>query len=297
MNQTMLEQVRSGRGFVAALDQSGGSTPKALAGYGIPESAYSDDSGARCSTWSIGCGPGSSPARRSAGNGSWPPSCSSRRWTGRSRASAPRSTCGTASTSCRSSRSTTGSRTRPHGAQVLKPIPDLADLLARATGHGVFGTKMRSVILTADRTGIDAVVGQQFDLAGTILDAGLVPIIEPEVDIHSPDKAATEALLKATLLARLDRLPAEHEVMLKLTLPEVDGFHRDLQEHPRVLRVVALSGGYSREEADARLARNAGLIASFSRALTEGLTAQMSDTEFDAALDASIASIYAASTT
>jgi fructose-bisphosphate aldolase class I len=184
-----------------------------------------------------------------------------------------------------------------HGARVLKPIPDLDTLLARATEHGVVGTKMRSVVTTPDPVGIEAVVAQQFDLAGTILDAGLVPIIEPEVDIHSPDKAATEALLRDTLLAHLDRLPAEHDVMLKLTLPEEDGFHGALQEHPRVLRVVALSGGYSREEADARLARNPGLVASFSRALTEGLTAQMTDPEFDAALDASIAAIYAASTT
>jgi fructose-bisphosphate aldolase class I len=184
-----------------------------------------------------------------------------------------------------------------HGAQTMKPIPGLEELLARARQHGVFGTKMRSVVKDADQAGVDAVVGQQFELAGTILAAGLVPIIEPEVDIHSPAKAATEKLLKDALLARLDELSEGQDVMLKLTLPEEDGFHHELLEHPRVLRLAALSGGYSREEADARLARNPGVIASFSRALTEGLTAQMSDEEFDAALDAAIAAIYAASLT
>jgi fructose-bisphosphate aldolase class I len=156
---------------------------------------------------------------------------------------------------------------------------------------------MRSLILTADKAGVDAVVGQQFDVARSILATGLVPIVEPEVDIHSPAKAATEELLKDALLARLDGLTDQESVLLKLTLPEQDGYHRELLEHPRVLRVAALSGGYSRSEANARLARNPGVIASFSRALTEGLTAQMSDSEFDAALDASIGSIYAASST
>jgi fructose-bisphosphate aldolase class I len=183
------------------------------------------------------------------------------------------------------------------GVRMMKPIPDLDALLERAIGHGVFGTKMRSVVLTADDTGVGAVVAQQFDIARRILAAGLVPIIEPEVDIHSPEKAAAEKLLKNALVTELDKQPEGQEVMLKLTLPEEDGYHRELVEHPRVLRVVALSGGYSREEADARLTRNLGVIASFSRALTEGLTAQMPDEEFDAALDASIAGIYAASST
>jgi fructose-bisphosphate aldolase class I len=156
---------------------------------------------------------------------------------------------------------------------------------------------MRSVIHTADRAGVDAVVDQQFEVARQILAAGLVPIIEPEVDIHSPEKPATEALLKDALLAHLDGLDEGQDVMLKLTLPDEDGFHADLVAHPRVLRVAALSGGYTRAEADARLTRNPGVIASFSRALTEGLTAQMTEAEFDAALDASIAGIYAASTT
>jgi fructose-bisphosphate aldolase class I len=183
------------------------------------------------------------------------------------------------------------------GSRVMKPMPDLDALLERAKRHGVFGTKMRSVVMNANGTGVEAVVTQQFEVASRILAAGLVPIIEPEVDIHSAEKAATEKLLKDALLARLDGLAEGQDVMLKLTLPEEDGYHRELLEHPRVLRVVALSGGYSREEADARLTRNPGIIASFSRALTEGLHVRMSDAEFDAALDASIASIYAASST
>jgi fructose-bisphosphate aldolase class I len=184
-----------------------------------------------------------------------------------------------------------------HGAQTMKPIPDLDPLLARAVDKGVFGTKMRSVIKLADEAGVGAVVDQQFDLAKQILAAGLVPIIEPEVDIHSPQKAEAEALLLAALLAGLDQLPDDQHVMLKLTLPEVDNFYKELVDHPRVLRVVALSGGYSRDEANARLARNHGLVASFSRALTEGLTAQQSDDDFDAALDKAIGSIYEASIT
>jgi len=179
----------------------------------------------------------------------------------------------------------------------MKPIPDLDDQLARAVAHGVFGTKMRSVIALANPSGVDTVVGQQFDLGRRILATGLVPIIEPEVDIHSPQKAAAEDLLKAALVAELDDLDADQQVMLKLTLPEQDDFYADLVDHPRVLRVVALSGGYSRADANTRLARNHGVVASFSRALTEGLTTDQSDAEFDATLDAAIGSIYAASLT
>ncbi len=295
MNQDMLDTVRSGRGFIAALDQSGGSTPKALETYGVPDSAYSSESEMfdlihRMRTRIV-----TSPAftgerilaailfeqtmdRQIEGLGS-----AEFLWTRKRVVPFLKVDHGLAD--------------EEHGAQVMKPIPDLDALLDRATAHGVFGTKLRSAVGTADRAGVDAVVDQQFDLARTILEAGLVPIIEPEVDIHSPEKAATEVLLKETLLAHLDRLADGQDVMLKLTLPEEDGFHHDLLAHPRVLRVVALSGGYSRDEADARLARNPGLIASFSRALTEGLTAQMTDAQFDAALDASIAAIYAASTT
>jgi hypothetical protein len=173
-----------------------------------------------------------------------------------------------------------------NGVQVMKPIPGLDDLLERAVKAGVFGTKMRSVISRADNEGIEAVVGQQFDIGRQIMTHGLVPIIEPEVDIHSPTKAEAEELLRASIERHLDQLTSDQLVMLKLSIPTVDDFYRPLIEHPRVVRVVALSGGYSRDDANARLARNHGMIASFSRALTEGLTAQMSDDEFDKLLDA-----------
>jgi fructose-bisphosphate aldolase class I len=183
------------------------------------------------------------------------------------------------------------------GTQVMKPMPELDALCERAVAKGVFGTKMRSVIKVANETGITANVAQQFEFGRQILGHGLVPIIEPEVDINSPSKAEAEAILKARILAELDGIAEGQQIMLKLTLPETDGFYAELVEHPKVLRVVALSGGYSREEANARLARNPGIIASFSRALTEGLSAQQSDAEFDAALDASIGSIFDASRT
>jgi fructose-bisphosphate aldolase class I len=177
----------------------------------------------------------------------------------------------------------------------MKPMPALDALLARAKAKGVFGTKMRSVIKHADQKGVADVVAQQFTIGKQILDAGLMPIIEPEVDIHATDKQGAEALLKASILRELDALPAGRQVMLKLTIPSVDDFYADLVKHPKILRVVALSGGYSRQEANALLARNHGVIASFSRALTEGLTAQQSDQEINKALDGAIASIYAAS--
>jgi fructose-bisphosphate aldolase class I len=295
VNDEMLEKVRHGRGFIAALDQSGGSTPKALASYGVPESAYSGEAEMFDLVHRMRTRIVTSPAftgerilaailfeqtmeRQIEGVGS-----AEYLWTRKGVVPFLKVDEGLAD--------------EEHGAQVMKPIPDLGALLGRATEHGVFGTKMRSVVHTAERAGIDAVVDQQFELAATILDAGLVPIVEPEVDIHSPEKAAAERVLKDALLAHLDRLSAGHEVMLKLSLPEQDGFHQDLRAHPRVLRVVALSGGYTQAEADARLARNPGVIASFSRALAEGLTAQMDDQEFDATLDASIAAIYAASVT
>jgi fructose-bisphosphate aldolase class I len=177
----------------------------------------------------------------------------------------------------------------------MKPIPGLADLLVRANAAGIYGTKMRSVIDAASPEGIAAVVDQQFEIAGQILDAGLVPIIEPEVTISIPDKAAAEDILLAEITRHLDALPADREVMLKLTLPETANLYKPLVDHPRVLRVVALSGGYSRDEANARLAQNTGMVASFSRALTEGLSAGQSDAEFDAALKEAIDSIHAAS--
>ena len=183
------------------------------------------------------------------------------------------------------------------GAQVMKPIPGLDELLERARGKGIFGTKMRSVIKLGDPKGVGAVVDQQFEIGRQIADAGLVPIIEPEIDINSPSKAEAEDLLLSAISAQLDALGDSQLVMLKLTLPETDDFYRPLIEHDKVVRVVALSGGYSREKANALLARNHGMIASFSRALTEGLSAQQSAEEYNAALDASIGSIAEASAT
>jgi len=183
------------------------------------------------------------------------------------------------------------------GAQLMKPIPGLDDLLERAVQAGVFGTKMRSFIAGADADGIEAVVAQQFEIGRQILGHGLVPIIEPEVDIHSDTKVEAEEVLRDSIARHLDDLESDQNVMLKLTIPTIDNFYRPLIEHPNVVRVVALSGGYSRDDADERLARNHGMIASFSRALTEGLTAQMSDDEFDKTLDETIGAIYAASIT
>ena len=295
MNDDMLARIKTGKGFIAALDQSGGSTPKALRLYGIEDAAYSDDTEmfdlihrmrTRIITSPVFNGERILAAilfeqtmdRQIAGMGS-----AEYLWTQKQVVPFLKVD--------------KGLEAEADGARMMKPIPDLDALLERAVRCGVFGTKMRSVLLTADDTGVGAVVAQQFDVARQILAAGLVPIIEPEIDIHSPEKAATEKLLKDALLSRLDRLAEGQDVMLKLTLPDEDGYHSEFLEHPRVLRVAALSGGYAREEADARLTRNPGVIASFSRALTEGLTAQMSEEEFDAALDASIAGIYAASST
>ena len=182
------------------------------------------------------------------------------------------------------------------GVQVMKPIPDLDPLLARALGKGVFGTKMRSVIKLGNDAGVQAIVDQQFEIGRQILAAGLMPIIEPEVDIHSPEKPQAEELLKAGILEQLGTL-GDQQVMLKLTLPDTDNFYADFVKHPNILRVVALSGGYSRDEANDRLKRNRGVIASFSRALTEGLSAQQTDDEFDEQLDDSIGSIFEASVT
>jgi fructose-bisphosphate aldolase class I len=184
-----------------------------------------------------------------------------------------------------------------NGVQVMKPMPELDALLTRAVAKGIFGTKMRSVIKLVNKAGIDAVVKQQFEVGRQILAAGLVPIIEPEVDINSPEKAAAEDLLKTAIAAELAAQPADKPIMLKLTLPSTDNFYADFVKHASVLRVVALSGGYSREDANAKLSRNNGMIASFSRALTEGLSAKQSEAEFNAMLDSTIAGIYAASIT
>jgi len=295
MNTDMRNQMGSGKGFIAALDQSGGSTPKALRLYGIEESAYSGDEQMFDLIHRMRTRIMTSPAfngdrilgailfemtmdRQVEGLGS-----AEYLWTRKQVVPFLKVDKGLAD--------------QVDGAQVMKPIPGLDELLARALEHGVFGTKMRSVISLADASGIAAVVDQQFELGQQILAAGLVPIIEPEVDIHSPQKQEAEDLLHAALVRHLDALPEGQQVMLKLTLPTTPDFYLDLVEHPRVLRVVALSGGYSREEADTLLRANHGVIASFSRALTEGLSAQQTDAEFDATLDATIQSIYDASIT
>lgn len=289
------EKMRSDRGFIAALDQSGGSTPKALGLYGIDEGSYSGDEQMFDLVHQMRSRIVTSPAftgdrvlgailfemtmdREIEGQGA-----AAYLWDVKRVVPFLKVDKGLAD--------------EVDGAQVMKPMPDLDALLSRAKDKGVFGTKMRSVIKLANKAGIKAVVDQQFEVGRQILAAGLVPIIEPEVDIHSPEKAGAETLLKEALLDRLASLIDDEVVMLKLTLPEEDDFYADLVSHPRVLRVVALSGGYSRDDANALLARNHGVVASFSRALTEGLTAQQSDTEFNAALDASIESIYRASIT
>jgi len=291
----MREKMRSAPGFIAALDQSGGSTPKALGLYGLDEGSWSGEQEMYDLIHQMRCRVITSPAftggrilaailfemtmdRQVEGKGP-----AEFLWQDKQVVPFLKIDKGLAEQS--------------DGAQVMKPIPDLGALLERALGHGVFGTKMRSVVTLADPVGIQAVVDQQLAVARQVLAAGLVPIVEPEVDIHSPQKAAAEELLTERLLAALPELNDGEQVMLKLTLPEKDGLYAPLLGHPRVLRVVALSGGYTREEANARLSRNHGVVASFSRALTEGLSAQQSEVEFDRVLASSIQSIYDASVT
>lgn len=293
MNEQMFAQVKDGRGFIAALDQSGGSTPKALGLYGIDASAYSGDDEMFDLMHQMRTRIITSPAfsgERVIGAILFEMTMD-RQVEG----------MGTAEYLWNEKRVVPflkvdkGLAEEAQGVQLMKPIPDLDVVLGKATSHGVFGTKMRSVIKLANPSGVNAIIDQQFEIGRQIIDAGLVPIIEPEVDIKSPQKAEAEELLHAAISAQLDSLDDRQDVMLKLTLPSVDNLYASLVEHPRVVRVVALSGGYSREDANARLARNSGVIASFSRALTEGLTAQQSDNEFNATLNASIQSIYDAS--
>ncbi len=282
-------------GFIAALDQSGGSTPKALKLYGVPEDAYSGDDEMFAVMHEMRSRIITSPSfngDRILGAILFE-NTMDRQIEGRDSAEY----LWTVKRVVPFLKVDKGLAGEVDGVQVMKPIPDLDALLARATDKGLFGTKMRSVIKLANDAGVKSVVDQQFDIARQILAAGLVPIIEPEIDIHSPQKAEAEALLEAAIREQLGELASDHVVMLKLTLPERDDFYADLVAHPNVLRVVALSGGYSREEANARLARHHGVIASFSRALTEGLSVQQSDEEFDALLNDSIASIFAASIT
>ena len=286
---------RTQAGFIAALDQSGGSTPKALKLYGIAESAYSGDAQMMDLIHAMRTRIITSPSF--SGNRVLAAilfeNTMDREVLGRPTADY----LWNVKQVVPILKVDTGLEAEANGVQLMKPMADLDALLARAKAKGIFGTKMRSVIKQANPAGIQAIVDQQFAVGRQIIAAGLVPIIEPEVDIHCPDKAQAEELLKAALKAQLDKLPEGQLVMLKLTIPSKDNLYADLITHPRVLKVVALSGGYSRAEANEKLARQKGMVASFSRALTEGLTAQQSAAEFDAALDAAIESIYQASKT
>ncbi|MEI4231508.1 fructose bisphosphate aldolase [Roseovarius sp. D22-M7] len=286
--------IRDGQGFIAALDQSGGSTPKALRLYGIDGDRYSNDA----EMFDLVHAMRARIARAPAFNGDKVlgailfEKTMDREIGGRPSADYLWAERGVVPFL----KVDRGLAEERDGARLMKPMPDLDALLERGAKAGMFGTKMRSVIDAADRTGISANVAQQFEIGRQILDHGLVPILEPEVTISIPDKAEAEEILRDTIAAHLDDLPEGSEVMLKLTLPETDDLYTALVDHPRVLRVVALSGGYSRDEATARLARNRGVIASFSRALTEGLTAQQSEAEFNATLAKAIDDIYTAST-
>lgn len=293
MNQAQFDKVAAGNGFVAALDQSGGSSPKALRLYGVEESEYSGDDEmfdrihemrSRIVTSKAFTGErvlGAILFEQTMDREVEGQPTGEYLWSVKQVVPFLKVDKGLAD--------------EANGAQVMKPIDGLDELLDRAVAAGMFGTKMRSVIKLADPAGVDAVVDQQFEVGRQILAKGLVPIIEPEVDINSPQKAEAEVLLRDSILRQLDTLDADQKVMLKLTLPEEDGFYQALVDHPNVVRVVALSGGYTRDDANARLARNPGVIASFSRALTEGLSAQQSDDEFDVTLDAAVQGIYDAS--
>ena len=288
-------KIKTQFGFLAALDQSGGSTPKALQSYGIKENAWSNDEQMFALVHQMRARIITSPSF----NGD--------------RILAAILFEGTMDRDILGQPSADylwnlkrvvpflkvdkGLADEKDGVHLMKPMPGLAALLDKANAKRIYGTKMRSVINQANSAGVKAVVNQQFEVAAQILAAGLMPIIEPEVDIHCPDKTSAEALLKAAIVERLDKLPANQSVMLKLTLPERDDFYAELVKHPKVLKVVALSGGYSREEGNDRLRRNHGVIASFSRALVQGLSAQQSDAEFNVLLDATIQTIYEASIT
>jgi fructose-bisphosphate aldolase class I len=295
MNEEQVRKIKNGPGFIAALDQSGGSTPKALRSYGIKESAWSNEEEMFTLVHQMRARIITSPSF----NGD--------------------RIIGAILFEGTMDRDIEGQPTADYlwnvkrvvpflkvdkglvdekdGVQLMKPIPGLAALLNKAVAKHIFGTKMRSFIKQANAAGIKAIVSQQFELAAQIVAAGLVPIVEPEVDIHSPEKATAETLLKEALLEKLNKLPAGQLVMIKITLPEQDDFYADCVKHPNVLKVVALSGGYSLKEGNDRLRRNHGVVASFSRALVEGLSVGESDAEYNAVLDATIQSIFDASNT
>ena len=295
LNTEQLEKMRTGKGFIAALDQSGGSTPKAFKLYGIEESAYSGDEEMFDLVHAMRTRIIKSPSL----NGERVLGAILFDMTMEKTIDGK----GTAEYLWENKKIVpflkvdNGLANEENGVQVMKAIPELDDRLSRANGHKVFGTKMRSVIKLANRKGIEQVVDQQFEIGKKILAAGLVPIIEPEVDINSHEKEQAEGILKLEILDQLNKLKDNQNVMLKLTLPSQDNFYSDLVAHPRVIRVVALSGGYARDEANKMLAKNNGVIASFSRALTEGLSAQQSDKEFDDALDKAVQGIFEASNT
>ena len=291
--QDMLAKIINQNGFIAALDQSGGSTPKALGLYGVEESEYQGDDEMFAKAHEM---------RTHI--------ITSRVFNGKRVLGAilfentlDRDILGQSTSSYLWKvkqvvpflKVDKGLEAEVNGTQLLKAMPGLNVLLAKANAQNVFGTKMRSVVKLANAVGVEALVEQQFAVATQILAAGLMPILEPEVDIHSPEKAAAEVLLNTSILKHLDNLTAGQQVMLKLTLPETANYYQDLVNHPKVLKVVALSGGYSREEANNRLRENSGMIASFSRALSEGLSVKQSEAEFEATMDSSIESIYQAS--
>jgi fructose-bisphosphate aldolase, class I len=287
-------KIRNQPGFIAALDQSGGSTPKALKLYGVEENTYSGETQMMDLVHQMRSRIVTSPVftgQRIAGAILF-------------EATMDREFGGKPAADYLWSKQVVpflkidkGLADETNGVQLMKPMPTLDDLLKKAKSKGIFGTKERSVINQNNAEGIKAVVAQQFDVAKQVLSHGLIPIVEPEVNIKCPDKKGAEENLKKELIANLDKLPADKQVMLKLTIPDVDNLYADLVKHPRVLKVVALSGGYSRDEANKRLAKQNGMIASFSRALSEGLTAQQSDAEFNKSLDTAIESIYQASKT
>jgi fructose-bisphosphate aldolase class I len=293
LKEQQLQRMRTQPGFIAALDQSGGSTPKALLSYGIKQGAWSNDEEMFTLVHQMRARIITSPSFTGA------------------RILAAILFEGTMDRDIKGQPTAdflwnvkrivpfvkvdNGLAEEKDGVHLMKPMPKLEALLARANAKNIFGTKMRSVINEANVAGVQAIVNQQFEVAAQIIAAGLMPIVEPEVDIHCPEKAKAEGLLKAALLEKLNKLPAGQLVMLKLTLPEQDDFYIDLVRNPKVLKVVALSGGYSREEGNNRLRRNHGIVASFSRALVEGLSAQQSDSEYNDELDVAIQSIFEAS--
>jgi fructose-bisphosphate aldolase class I len=289
------QKIKTESGFIAALDQSGGSTPKALREYGIADDAWSNEEEMYTLVHQMRTRVITSPAfdgKRIIG------AILFENTMDREIEGKPTSNyLWDVKNVVPFLKVDKGLADEQDGAQVMKPIPGLDELLARAKSKDVFGTKMRSVIKQANAAGVEAVVKQQFEIGKQIIAAGLVPIIEPEVDIHCPDKAKAEELLKAGILEELERLNSDQIVMLKVTLPDEDNFYVDCIDHPNVLKVVALSGGYPRDEANAKLARNNGMVASFSRALLAELSAQQSDDEFNAVLDETIESIYQASKT